>query len=878
MALSDRYAAAVTNYGRLVIVFMLVSTAVVGAGATNIDGGLTIASFGGDSTAAQKLDYIQQNFSTDGENVTTVQIVVRGDDVLSKESLISSLRVQQRLRTNETINATLRAEQPTVGLSNLVAIAAIRAEQQGGRNATVSGANGSNGQAAGGRNRDTAAGAPTVPTIDEQIVQLESMSVAEVNSTVAMLLDPDTQTGRTQVDPYALLSTEYEPGSTEATARIAFAFQQRTSAGDSLAPETVAAQLAIRDIVKEELGAESFVFGAGIVDEVSSRATGESFAVIGPIALAFILLVLLVVYRDLLDVLLALVGVVLVLFWMAGFMGWAGIGITQILIAVPFLLIGLAVDYAFHVVMRYREAQTGDEDRTPRRTMRVGLTGIVAALAATTFTTAIGFFSNLSSAFGSIREFGLVSGVGILATFLVFALLLPALKIELEALLERVGLNRRKTAFGTSGLIRRLLGSGATLARRIPVVIVVVALLISAGGGYAATEIDTSLDPVEFLPRDTPEWMEALPASFQPTEYELRENAIFLNENFARSTAASQVEILTEGSVTAPDTLERLATARESISETSSAITLANGRPSIDGPLSVLREVSERNGTLATVIEETDTDGNGVPDRNLARVYDTLYAVAPETAAGVIYRTDGDEYRALRQTVAVKGGAATATVTSEMRAIAEEIEDGSGLTVTATGQPIISELVQSQLLRTLVETFLITFGIILVFLTAIFYRRYGSLTLGALTVVPVVFALSWILGTMYLVGIPFNTETVIIASIAIGIGIDYAIHISERFVEELDGGGTTTDVLDRTLRGTGGALLASAVTTAGGFGVLMFALVPSLRRFGLVTGSTIVFAFVASVFVLPSLLVLWDRQVGYADAKSSQPSRELDDS
>jgi predicted RND superfamily exporter protein len=54
-------------------------------------------------------------------------------------------------------------------------------------------------------------------------------------------------------------------------------------------------------------------------------------------------------------------------------------------------------------------------------------------------------------------------------------------------------------------------------------------------------------------------------------------------------------------------------------------------------------------------------------------------------------------------------------------------------------------------------------------------------------------------------------------------------------------------------------VLASAVTTAGGFGVLTFALVPSLQRFGLVTGSAIVYAFVASVVVLPSLLVLWDR-------------------
>ena len=147
------------------------------------------------------------------------------------------------------------------------------------------------------------------------------------------------------------------------------------------------------------------------------------------------------------------------------------------------------------------------------------------------------------------------------------------------------------------------------------------------------------------------------------------------------------------------------------------------------------------------------------------------------------------------------------------------------------------------------------------FLTAIFYRRYGTLSLGAVTMVPIVFALSWILGTMYLLSIPFNSETAIIASIAIGIGVDYAIHISERFVEERERAAGALDALDATVSGTGGALLASAVTTAGGFGVLLFALVPSLQRFGLVTSAAIVYAFVASVVVLPSLLVLWDRYV-----------------
>ncbi len=909
--LAARYAEALVAHSRLVVVVLLVATAVVGAGAGGIESGLTIASFGSDSTEAQKLSYVEENFTTGQENTTTVQVVVRGENVLSKESLLATLRFQRAVRENETVAPTLVDGRPTTGLANQIALAAIRQETpRAGGGAGSGGPNGTSGggAAGGGAGGDGAAGPPRqVPTLDEQITQLASMSPPEVREVTAAVLAPDgaadgsdgSPRGGPGSDPYALLSTGYEPGSTTAEARVLFVFQQTSGDGDSLPADVVDAQLTMQEIADREIGgegtADAFVFGAGIVDEESGRATGESFALISPVALLFVVVVLTVAYRDLFDVVLALLGVVLVLVWMGGFMGWAGFGVTQIVIAVPFLLIGLSIDYALHVVMRYREARTGSagsdgespargsstEDETGvsvRDAMRAGLGGVVVALAATTFTTAVGFLSNTVSPITSIAEFGAISAAGIVAAFVVFAGLLPAVKVELDGLLERFGFDRERRAFGTDGAASRLVGVGTTVARRAPVVIVVLALLVSAGGGYAATEIDTSIDQTDFLPRDSPAWMDALPAPFQPSEYTLRENVIYLNDNFLQSRDRSQVEILVEGDVTSPGTLDRLAAGREAVAETDSAVTLANGNPSVQGPLSVIRQTAANNATVAAVVERADTDDDGVPDQNLTAVYDAVFGANPERAVAVFYRTDssGDtsgEYRALRVTVAVRGGADTGTVTEEMRTVADEIEGtaATGLIVTATGQPIVSEIVQQGLLQTLVETFLITLGVILAFLTVIFYRRYGTLSLGAVTMVPVVFALSWILGTMYLLSIPFNSETAIIASIAIGIGVDYAIHISERFVEEREQAVNPFAALEATVSGTGGALLASAVTTAGGFGLLVLALVPSLRRFGLVTSTAIVYAFLASVVVLPSLLVLWDR---YLNEQQLEPTAE----
>jgi predicted RND superfamily exporter protein len=112
---------------------------------------------------------------------------------------------------------------------------------------------------------------------------------------------------------------------------------------------------------------------------------------------------------------------------------------------------------------------------------------------------------------------------------------------------------------------------------------------------------------------------------------------------------------------------------------------------------------------------------------------------------------------------------------------------------------------------------------------------------------------------MALLGVPFNAVTGTITSLTVGLGVAYNIHMAERYLLERRHGNDPREALRRSVRGTGGALLGSAATTVGGFGVLAFAILPPLQQFGLVTGLTIVYAFVGSVFVLPSLLVLWTR-------------------
>jgi len=995
----DDVADAIVEHRRLVIVTLLVVIGAVGAGAAQVEDSASLSQFETSSDEAQKLEYVDENFGSSG-NTTTVQVIVREDDVLARESLLEQLRFERALAEDDSINRTLSESQAPAGIANVVATAAIRGEQtanltargrelqaerarlnetgarlsdglnrtrtlqqeyvalnrsyaQGAvddatyrqrsaaieRNLTAVRTDATAGLSAGQREtfanltsqartlqselaalnasyaqgevnqstyrqrageirarfgevyagiervlapdaralQERAAALRTdrvalrtavengaTPPLAEQIEQLESMNASAVAASVERVLSEGSG-----AQAFALMPTSYEPGSTSADATMVVVTQTTESAvaQGSASARIQNSQTEIQALARDRLGGDAMVFGAGIIADETNRSMQDSLTVVGPFAVLFVLLVLTIAYRDLLDILLGVFGLALTLLLTFGYMGWMGVAFNQLFVAIPVLLIGLSIDYAIHVFMRHREERgTAGDNGGPAAvagSMRTALAGVGTALVLVTATTVIGFLSNLTSPVGPIREFGVVSAVGIVGALVVFGALIPAIKVEADALLEGRGFDRRKRAFGTGGgAFGRLLQLGSTAADRAPWAVIVLTLLISAGGAYGATNVDTSFAQKDFIAEEPPEWMDNLPEAMQPGEYSMRATFEYVNDNFLREDATA--EFLFEGDVATGDALQRVNRTGELVAEKGVTVTLSNGEADVRSPLTVMRSVAATNETFNATLAASDTDGDGVPDRDVAGVYDALYETAPEQARQYVQRENG-EYEALRLTASLRGGASGSAVTTQMDAV-ESAVAGGDVTVTATGRPIVNEIVQSDLLTTVVESLIITLVVSFVFLMVVYRVAEGSATLGLVTLLPVVFNVSWILGTMYLLDIPFNVLTGMITSLTIGLGVAYSIHLSERFSLELDRQGSGSEAMHTAVTGTGGALLGSAATTVGGFGVLVFAILPPLQQFGFITGLTIVYAFLASVFVLPSLLAVWSRHFGPAGA------------
>ena len=822
MDVTGRYAEVVTTHSRLVVVAMLLATVVVGAGIVvgeTEDAG--IGEFEVDTEETRAGEYVEDAYPTDDEILTQIVVREEGGDVLTRESLLEGLALQEAILADDDIADTV-ATDGIVGFENLVGTAAVDEDAAAANESP-----------------------PADPSIEAQIEALESRSDAEVADLVESVLADESALEFLPAD------ADVEAG--ESPARLTLVAHDEDTDYES-------AQVAIEDHFDDRFD-DGFVFGDGVTDAASSSAVGDSFTIITPVALILIVGVLASTYRDLADILVGIAGIALVLTWLGGIMGWLEIPSSQLLIAVPFLLIGLSIDYAVHVVMRSREAHSSAERLDHRRAVAIGLSGVVLALAMATVSTGVGFLSNVVSPLPAIRDFALLCAAGIFTTFLVFAVFLPAAKVEVDTLLSsRFGRSRDRGAIGVrTGPVNRVLAVGVKLARRAPLAVVVIALLVASGGLVGATTIDTEFNEADFLPHEPPEIAQSLPGPFATGDYTVRADASYLGEQFQDPGEGGQASILLTGNVTDPSVLAAMDAVSNETDPGETIDTTPEGTPALETPLSVVREVAAENETVAAALAERDVTGDEIPDRDVAGLYEVLFSVDPEAAGAVLERTEDGSYESALLSVGVAGDASAQSVADDVRELASDLEAAGAGPAVATGGPVGTAVIQDALLETLVQAFAVTLAIILAFLTVVYWIRHRALSYGLVTVAPVLVALAWLLGAMSLLDIPFNSETAVITSIAIGLGVDYTIHFGERYRNELDRYGPGVEALAATMTGTGGALLGSAATTAAGFGVLALSLSPPIQRFGMVTALAIVFAFIACVTVLPSLLVVRER-------------------
>ncbi|MXV63937.1 MMPL family transporter [Natronorubrum sp. JWXQ-INN-674] len=825
----DRCVETVTAHHHIVVVVMLLVTAGMIVGITNAEIG-DEEGIGGsiETPVEQREQYIQEQYGqqqADDESLARAPAYVYAEDgnALSKDALLTTLEYQEAITDDERVDESL-ADEGVLSVAGLVG--------------------------------ERAAEDPDA-TLDEQRAALEELDDDEVAALVEETISEDQRAG-------LLVPDSYEPGTASAESH------QLIVVFESDDPEPPSdAQQALYDAAADHDDPEIFTLGEHAGEDLASTNVENTLFLIVPIVLGLIFVVAALTYRDPVDVLVGVTGVFVSIIWMFGLLGWAGIPVGASAVIGPVLIAGLSIDYGFHVFMRYREQRGPDEPIVPP--MRRGVRSLALALGLVTITASIGFLSNVFNPVPELRELAVGITLGVVAAFIVFVTLVPALKLSVDRLLERVGIDRRKEPLGHGAYIEPLLNGTVALARRAAPAVIAIALITAAAGGVAWTALDEEAG--QGPDGDVAEWKQDLPGPVGWEENEVIQNQEYVSDEFrtASDSEGDRVQFLVEGDIASDGALTAVDDGIESGFETGA---FAEQRADmIQSPVTVIQTVAAEDDEFAETVAAADTSGDGIPDSNLESVYDHLFEVAPEAATQVIERTDG-EYESLRVIGPPEGTSGIAPgddEADELFAVADEMEAETDDDLTAT--PVAGVTEQQQTLETITDGILqvMVVGVAAVFvaLSLIYRRVHDSATLGAVTAGPIALVLGFVVGGMALLDIPLTFLTALLISLVIGIGVDYNIHISDRFAQELERGNDSISALSTAVTGTGGALFGSMLTSVAAFAGMLIHPQPDFTHFAWLVVLALLGAFVTSVIVLPSLLYVWARHVGSIELREA---------
>lgn len=592
------------------------------------------------------------------------------------------------------------------------------------------------------------------------------------------------------------------------------------------------------------------VFAGQVMMEEINESTNESMTTLLPIAFIFVVLVLLIIYRKVPETLLSLLSLVFAIIWTFGMGVILGYKFNPIIIAVPVLITGLVIDYGIHMVMRYREEKNRGDD--PAHASHIAITTVGGALFLTTITTAIGFYSNTFSNIEAMKQFGILAAVGILSSFILMIVFLPASLVLLDGRRknkqERSKVNLDLVEKQGKEIIGRVLSGPADAADKHPFVVLAVVGLITICALYGVFNIDTTFNIQDFLPEEKSQ----------------SQNIKYITANFNIST--SYAYVITQGDLEDHSYLMALHDTKVNMEGDQYLLT----EEGFVSPLTVIQEYGNApfgapnyNATIVNAYRESEPDEFGVPTTNVSGLMDVLYQAEESSHAirRVLYR--GEEgYQVGVLMVKENSQMMTRDIKNAAymeRNMKEAMGPLDDYNPRITSGSIVAHETTDELSATQIRSLIATIIIVAILLTIVFYYLYKSLILGIITTLPVAVITLWIVGTMYAMGVSLNVMTVSITALTVGMGVDYSIHVTHRFTEELKSM-SSDRAMHETIQNTGAALVGSATTTIGAFAILTTSDILPMSQFGMITAMAIAYSFLVSIFVLPSALMIWERR------------------
>ena len=549
-------------------------------------------------------------------------------------------------------------------------------------------------------------------------------------------------------------------------------------------------------LVKEAHYSTMTITGTIAMQEAVRENTFRSLIIVFPIAAIGVACVLFLFHRTLKGLLIGFMPLGYALLLTFGVLGIVQPELTILSIAVVALLLGLGVDYSIYLANRFAEECTLD-NKIERVECTLGRTGKAVFLCA--FTTILGFGSLMTSSMPPMVTFGFGCAIGISFAFLSATILVPCLCLILK-------FEKHEVHYGWKRFANILVENRKRLFA-IACFFIVLSLIV-------LPQVKTDVNYMEMAPEGIPEVEKLL-------EY---------SKNFGGGTNfnALYVETNSQG-LTYPEVIEAIYNVEEQIRAAGgTAYSIADEMKKINDVLArskIIEKISEFVGINTLILDKIAN--KGLVDDQYSK---TIIVVTFPAGTSVV---------------------TLETLVNKINEIAQNaIIPQNGHLSQLAGQDVITVEINKQIMSSQATSLFV--ALLLVFACLII--GFNSIKIGFLALIPVLVVLAWEPGALVMMDIPLSIINITVASIMIGTGIDYSIQTTQRVREELAKGVPKTEAVKTTIETTGWSLVGAALTTTSALLATFVVAIPSLHQFAIVTITLIVFSFVASLCVLPTLL------------------------
>ena len=552
---------------------------------------------------------------------------------------------------------------------------------------------------------------------------------------------------------------------------------------------------------------------------------------LGAAAVAIMAVVLAVTFRVRWR-LLPLLAVLIAVAWTFSFLGLVGIDLSLVTISGLPILIGLGVDFAIQVHNRVEEEVVLDRADNP---IQETLANLGPPLVAATLAAVAAFLVMRVSLVPMIRDFGVMLAVGIVI-ILIVGIVVPTAVLGIREY------RARTTSLAELSPVERGIVALGGLPQRFVIPLIIASIGVLVAGIALEDQFEIESDPVRWVNQDT---------------QTVRDIERLQDETGFESTLGVLVEANNVRDQSVIDLVWGFIEANE------------------DG--TAIRNSSSMVSTLSKIINYDDTV-NPVPPR--AEDVVALIDVMPDDIRRVLINDDGTAAQLnfrLGPAPLSEDAVLVARLNEDLadRIDALDLPDDSilltdldpgqepvravpaGLAVVGVG--LLENLSANRAILTYLA--LATAGLWILL-------RFRSATRALLAMVPVLLAVGAASVIVAVLGLTLSPLTTVSGPLVIASCTEFSILILGRYLEERQRGLTPSEATDRASARTGRAFFTSALTTIGGFGVLVFSALPLLSDFGMIVTLNVAVALLSALVVMPPLLVWADGKnwLGIAEA------------